>query len=100
MIPIAWTLTLSSMVLGLGILGLLRNRNALRVLISVELILNAATINFVAFANAKGQADGLIFTLFVIALAAAEAAVGLAILIHYYRHVRTADVDASSLLRW
>ena len=100
MIPLSWSLTVSSAILAIAIMGLLVHRNALRVLVCVELILNAANLNLVAFANHWGKNDGLLYTLFIIALAAAEAAVGLAILIHYYRHVRTVDVDRSTLLRW
>ena len=92
--------TLAAALFALGIYGLLTQRNALRLLISVELVLNAANINFVAFANMHGDAAGLAFTLFSIALAAAEAAVGLAIFLHLYRHLRTVDVDRASALRW
>ena len=100
MIPLSYSVGLSSALLAVGVFGLLIQRSALRVLVSVELVLNAANINFVAFANANGHADGLLFALFSIALAAAEAAVGLAILIHFYRHGRTVDVNRSTLLRW
>ncbi|MEK6985726.1 MAG: NADH-quinone oxidoreductase subunit NuoK [Candidatus Thermoplasmatota archaeon] len=100
MIPILWSLALSSILLAIGIFGLLAQRSALRVLISVELVLNAANINFVAFANLHGDASGLVFTLFIIALAAAEAAVGLAILLHAYRHVRSVDLNRMTQLRW
>jgi NADH-quinone oxidoreductase subunit K len=100
MIPLAWSVGLASALLAIGVFGLLIQRSALRVLVSVELVLNAANINFVAFANARGDAEGLVFTLFVIALAAAEAAVGLAILIHFYRHGRSVDIDRSTILRW
>jgi len=100
MIPVSWSVGLSLALLAIGVLGLLVNRSALRVLVSVELIVNAANINFVAFANARGAASGLAFTLIVIALAAAEACVGLAILIHLYRHVRSVDVNESRALRW
>ena len=78
MIPTQAYVLLSLAMLSLGILGILTQKSALRLLISVELILNAANVNFVAFANHYGNADGYVFTLFVIALAAAEAAVGLA----------------------
>ncbi|MGB1697376.1 MAG: NADH-quinone oxidoreductase subunit NuoK [Thermoplasmatota archaeon] len=84
----------------IGLFGVLTQRNALRILMSVELLLNAANINFVAAANHYNSADGLVFTLFVVALAAAEAAVGLAILIHAYRHVRSVNVTQSTQLRW
>ena len=100
MIPVAWSASLAAALFAIGVLGLLLNRSALRVLVSVELILNAANINFVAFAHHHGNADGLVYTLFTIASAAAEAAVGLGILIHLYRHYRTVDVDRASVLRW
>ena len=100
MIPVAWSLSLAAALFAVGVFGLLVQRSALRILVSVELILNAANINFVAFAHHWGNADGLAFTLFTIALAAAEAAVGLGILLHLYRHLRTVDVDRASSLRW
>jgi NADH:ubiquinone oxidoreductase subunit K len=100
MIPIQWVVLLSTSLLAVGVLGLLTQRNALRVLVSVELVLNAANINFVAFANLHGRTDGIVFTFLVIALAAAEAAVGLAILIHFFRHARGVDVNKSTMLRW
>lgn len=100
MIPTAYAVAFSAALLALGVLGLLLNRNALRMLISLELVLNAANINFVAFAQQYGHSDGLTYTLFSIALAAAEAAIGLAILLHLYRHVRTVDAEAASALRW
>lgn len=100
MIPVAWSVTLAAGLFALGVLGILLQRSALRLLISVELILNAANINFVAFAHHHGNADGLVFTFFVIALAAAEAAVGLSILIHLYRHIRTVDTNQATTLRW
>jgi NADH-quinone oxidoreductase subunit K len=100
MIPLAWSVTLAAGLFAIGVFGLLTQRSALRILISTELVLNAANINFVAFANARGDPHGLVLTLFAIGLAAAEAAVGLAILIHLYRHVRTVDVTKSTTLRW
>ena len=100
MIPLAWSVTLAAALFCVGVFGLLTQRSALRILISTELVLNAANINFVAFANANGDPHGLVLTLFSIGLAAAEAAVGLAILIHLYRHVRTVDVTQSTMLRW
>jgi NADH:ubiquinone oxidoreductase subunit K len=91
---------LAAALFAIGVFGLATQRSALRVLVSVELVLNAANINFAAFANHHGHTDGIVFVLFSIALAAAEAAVGLAIFIHLYRHVRTVDIDRSTLLRW
>lgn len=100
MLPVSYYVTLSAALLALGLYGLMTQRSALRLLISVELVLNAANINFVAFANHLGQSDGLTFTLFSIALAAAEAAVGLGIFLHLYRHLHTVDVEQSTALRW
>lgn len=93
-------LALAAALFCIGLYGVLTQRNALRILISVELLLNAANINFVAAANHYGNVDGFVFTLFVVALAAAEAAVGLAILIHMYRHARSVNVTHATELRW
>ena len=100
MIPTSWALSLAAALFAVGVFGLLVQRNALRVLVSVELILNAANINFVAFARHYGNADGVVFTLFTIALAAAEAVVGLSILLLLYRHLRSVDVNKAAALRW
>lgn len=100
MIPTNVVAILAAAVFCIGVFGLLTQKSALRILISVELVLNAANINFVAFANHYGHADGLVFALFVIAMAAAEAAVGLAIFIHLFRHMHTVDVTKPNELRW
>lgn len=100
MIPVVWYAVLAAAVFAIGAFGLLTQKSALRILISIELVLNAANINFVAFANHYGQADGLVFALFVIALAAAEAAVGLAIFIHLFRHLGTVDVSRPKEMKW
>lgn len=100
MIPLSWSLTLAAGLFAIGVFGLLTQKSALRILVATEFVLNAANINFVAFANHNGDPNGLILVFFSIALAAAEAAVGLGILIHLYRHVRTVDVTKVSLLRW
>jgi len=99
-IPLSWSVTLACALFSIGVFGLMTQRSALRILVATEFVLNAANINFVAFANARGDANGLVFALFSIALAAAEAAVGLAILIHLYRNVRSVDVNQSTMLRW
>jgi NADH-quinone oxidoreductase subunit K len=100
MIPLSWSVTLACALFSIGVFGLMTQRSALRILVATEFVLNAANINFVAFANARGDPNGLVLTLFSIALAAAEAAVGLAILIHLYRNVRSVDVNQSTMLRW
>ncbi|MGB0653602.1 MAG: NADH-quinone oxidoreductase subunit NuoK [Thermoplasmatota archaeon] len=100
MIPVSYYAMLAAALFAIGLYGVLTQKNALRILISVELLVNAANINFVAFAQHHGNVDGFVFTLFSIALAAAEAAVGLGIFIHLYRHVRSVDVTKSTSLRW
>ena len=100
MIPMAWATGLSMSLFAIGILGLMLQKSALRILVAVELVLNAASLNFIAGSHLHQNGDGLVFTLFNIALAAAEAAVGLGILIHSYRHVRSVDVTKSTMLRW
>ena len=87
-------LFISSMLFCLGVFGVITRRNAIAVLMGVELILNAANINFVAFATFNGMnMDGHIFGLLVIVLAAAEAAVALAIIINIYNNMNTINVD-------
>jgi len=95
-------LLLSAALFATGLAGVLTRRNAIAVLIGVELMLNAANLNFVAFWRhgvSEGDATGLVFALFAIAVAAAEAAVGLALVIAVYRHYRTAHVDEVDRLR-
>ena len=96
MTPLAGYLVLSSFLFAIGLGGALTRRNAILVLIGIELMLNAANLNFIAFwrysANPQ-EIAGLMFVIFSIAVAAAEAAVGLALIIAIYRHYRTANVD-------
>lgn len=93
-------LVLSAVVFALGLFCVLTRRNALGILMGIELILNSANINYVAFAR-YGQTpyDGQIFAIFVIMLAAAEAAIGLAIVLGIYQAFETIDVDATDRLR-
>lgn len=100
MIPVQAYVLLAAALFCIGVFGLLTTRSALRILVNVELIANAANINFAVFAQHHGHADGLALVLFVLAIAAAEAAVGLGIFIHLYRHTRTIDVDRSAAMRW
>jgi NADH-quinone oxidoreductase subunit K len=93
-------LVLSAVIFALGLFCVLTRRNALGILMGIELILNSANINYVAFAR-YGQTpyDGQIFAIFVIMLAAAEAAIGLAIVLGIYQAFETIDVDATDRLR-
>ncbi len=94
-------LVLSALIFSLGILCMVTKRNAIGILIGVELILNAANINLVAFSRYQtGGLDGHIFAVFVILLAAAEAAIAIAIFMNFYNTLRTVDVDRGDELRW
>ena len=87
---------LSMLLFCIGLAGALTRRNAIMVLIGIELMLNAANLNFIAFWRHSANADelqGMMFVIFSIAIAAAEAAVGLALIIAIYRHYRTSNVD-------
>jgi NAD(P)H-quinone oxidoreductase subunit 4L len=86
----------------IGIYGLITSRNAVRVLMSIELLLNAVNINLMAFSNFLDPVNikGQVFAVFVIAVAAAEASVGLAIVLAIYRNRNTVDMEAFNLLKW
>lgn len=93
-------LILAVAIFSLGILSMVTKRNALGILIGVELVLNAANINLVAFSRYQtGAGDGHIFAVFVILLAAAEAAIGIAIFMNFYNTLQTIDVDRGDELR-
>lgn len=96
MTPLSGYLLVSALLFCIGLAGALTRRNAIMVLIGIELMLNAANLNFIAFWRFSEHPEtmtGLMFALFSIAIAAAEAAVGLALIITIYRHFRTANVD-------
>jgi NADH-quinone oxidoreductase subunit K len=99
MIPIGWTLALSAVVFVLGLVGVLVRRNALVIFMSIELMLNAANLAFVGFARAMGSVDGQIFVFFVMTVAAAEVAVGLAIIVNLFRVRESVFVDEVNLLK-
>ena len=88
------------MLFSTGIYGVLARRNAVLVLMSIELMMNAVNINLVAFSAALRQLTGQIFALFVITVAAAEVGIGLAIVILIYRNRETINVDEINLLKW
>lgn len=93
-------LAVSAVLFTLGVVGVLLRRGAITILMSVELMLNAANLAFIAFSRQAGTAEGQIYVFFVMTLAAAEAAVGLAIVIALFRLKGTTDVDEVSLLKW
>jgi NADH-quinone oxidoreductase subunit K len=99
MVPVQWYLLLAAMLFGIGLIGVLTKRNALVVMMSVELMLNAANLTFLAFARQQGNGGGHAIAFFVIAVAAAEAAVGLAIVIAIYRTRGSVNIDEVRELR-
>ena len=100
MIPISWYLTLSAVLFLIGVLGFFVKRNIIALLLSVEIMLNAVNLTFVAFSSQYGQISGQIFVFFVLVVAAAEAAVGLALVIAMFRNRESLNVDRSNLLKW
>ncbi|SNR41156.1 NADH-quinone oxidoreductase subunit NuoK [Halorubrum vacuolatum] len=100
MVPVEWYLILASAVFCIGLFGVLTRRDALYFLMSVELMMNAANINLVAFALYYGDLTGQVFALFVIALAAAEVAIGIGIILVLYRNFGETDVTVPTEMRW
>ena len=98
-VPLAAVIGLSAVVFTIGLVGVLVRRNALVIFMSVELMLNAANLAFVAFARALGSIDGQVFVFFVMTVAAAEVAVGLAIIVNVFRLRETVFVDEINLLK-
>lgn len=98
-VPVEAYLALSAILFAIGALGVLIRKNALTVFMSIELMLNAVNLSFVAFSRQFGHFDGQIFVFFVMAVAAAEVAVGLAIIVEIFRSRRSVDIDDVSWLR-
>lgn len=100
MVPASYYLVLSAILFTLGAVGVLLRRNALVMFMAVEMILNAVNLTFLTYSRFLQNLDGQVFVLFVMAVAAAEVAVGLAIVIALFRHRETTDVDKWNLLKW
>lgn len=100
MVPISYYMALSAVVFLTGMVGVLIRRNIIIILLSVELMLNATNINFVAFSQHFHNVAGQVFVFFALTVAAAEVAVGLAIIIALYRSRSTINVDEFQLLKW
>lgn len=100
MVPVSHYLILSAVLFTIGVLGVLIRRNAIVIFMSIEIMLNAANLAFIALADAKGSLAGQVFVFFVLAVAAAEVAVGLAIIVAIFRQQGTIDVDEINLLKW
>jgi NADH-quinone oxidoreductase subunit K len=100
MVPISYYVILSAVLFGLGVIGVVFKRNIITIFMSIELMLNAVNLAFVAFSREFNQLDGLVFVFFVIVVAAAEAAVGLAIVMMIARNRKSLNVEDINLLKF
>ena len=98
--PLNYYLILSAVIFAIGVVGVLIRRNLIVVLMSIELMLNAVNLTFIAFSRFLGSMEGQVVVFFVMAVAAAEAVIGLAIVISVYRHRQTLDSQEMQLLKW
>lgn len=99
-IPIEWYILLSTILFSIGVLGVLFRRNAIIIFMSIELMLNAVNLLLVAFSSYLSDSKGQVFVFFIMAVAAAEVAVGLAILMMVYRNTKSSDINDLSKLKW
>ena len=99
-VPITWYLILSAILFTLGVAGFLIKRNIITVFMSIELMLNAVNLSFIAFSYQLKSVDGHIFSFFVMVVAAAEAAVGLAIILTVFKNRRTLEIDEVSSMKY
>jgi NADH-quinone oxidoreductase subunit K len=99
-VPLSWYLLLSAVLFGLGIAGFLYRRNIITVFMSIELMLNAVNLSFVTFSYKFKQVDGHLYSFFVVVVAAAEAAVGLAIILTVYKNRQTLDIDEVDSMKY
>jgi NADH-quinone oxidoreductase subunit K len=100
MVPLSYYLILSGLIFSIGVLGFLIRRNILIIFMCIELMLNAVNLSLVAFAREFGSMQGQVFVFLVMTVAAAEAAVGLAIIIAFFRNKKSANVDDLNLMKW
>ncbi len=100
MISLTYYLVLSGILFSIGVFGFLLKRNIITIFMCVELMLNAVNLTFVAFARFYGDLAGQVFVFFVMAVAAAEAAVGLGIIIALFRNRQSLDIDSARLMHW
>jgi NADH-quinone oxidoreductase subunit K len=99
-VPATWYLALAALLFVIGAVGALARRNGITIFLSIELMLNSVNLSLVAYARLLGDLAGQMVVFFVLAVAAAEAAVGLALFIAVFRHRRTIDMNRLNLLRW
>jgi NADH-quinone oxidoreductase subunit K len=100
MVPLGHYLILSAILFGVGTMGVFLRRNVITVLLSIEVMLNAVNLAFIAFGRTMGSVDGQVIMFFVVTVAAAEAAVGLALVIALFRHRESLNPDTFTSLKW
>ena len=100
MIPLEYYLYVSAILFSIGTVGVLTKRNAIVIFMCVEMMLNAVNLTFIAFSRYLGNIDGQVFVFFIMTVAAAEAAVGLALMIAFYNNRESIDVEDVNLLKW
>ncbi|HTU33359.1 MAG TPA: NADH-quinone oxidoreductase subunit NuoK [Candidatus Acidoferrum sp.] len=98
-VPMSYGLILAAILFALGLIGILARRNLVFVLMSIEIMLNAAGLAFIVAGSRWGQADGQVMFLFILAMAAAEVSVGLALLLLLYHHKKVLDIDTASEMK-
>ncbi len=100
MVPVSWYLLLAALLFAIGAAGALTRRNGITIFLSIELMLNSVNLTLIGYSRVWGEHTGQLVVFFVLAVAAAEAAVGLALFIAIFRHRRTIDINRINLMRW
>jgi NADH-quinone oxidoreductase subunit K len=100
LIPTHYFLILSAILFAIGVMGVLTRKNGITIFMSIELMVNAVNLTFLAYARQFHDVHGIMFVFFIMAVAAAEAAIGLAIFISLFHHRNTIDVDDANLMHW
>jgi NADH-quinone oxidoreductase subunit K len=95
-----WYITLSALLFGIGVMGVLIRRNAIVILMCIELMLNSVNLLLVSFSSYSGNNDGQVFVFFIMVVAAAEVAVGLALIMSIYRNIASTDINMLNKLKW
>jgi NADH-quinone oxidoreductase subunit K len=100
LIPTHYFLVLSAILFSIGVMGVLTRKNGITIFMSIELMVNAVNLTFLAYARQFHDVHGIMFVFFIMAVAAAEAAIGLAIFISLFHHRNSIDVDDANLMHW
>ncbi len=99
-VPLNWYILLATFLFSIGVMGVLFRRNAIIILMCIEIMLNSVNLLLVAFSAYSGNSDGQVFVFFIMVVAAAEVAVGLALLMSIYRNTGSTDIDVLNKLKW